>query len=65
MRKFSTLEKLYINAVTPFSAAKLLFKNLVLETKQRNPIKNGKPIKGIKTACLTKDYSLTDVKNVS
>ena len=33
--------------------------------KQRNAIRNGKPLKGIKNAAFTKDYSLNEFKTVS
>ena len=62
MRKFSFFEKLYIYALTPFVSLKILTKLLFLESKQKNAIKNGKPLKGIKNAALTKDYSLEVIK---
>ena len=62
MRKFSLLEKIYINFMTPFITLKLILKGFILDRKERNAIRSGKPLKGTKKACFSKDYSVEQIK---
>jgi len=65
MRKFSLLEKIYINFLVPFVTLKILFKSLFIDKKEKNAIRSGKPLTGIKKGAMSKDYSLEDIKKVS
>lgn len=64
MRKFSLIEKILMYVVTPFVGAKV-FTKLTLQGKQKNGIRNGKPLTGKKNAAISKDYSIEEVKKLS
>lgn len=64
MRKFSFLEKIIINFFTPIVAIKVLFKDMVCARQEKNGIRQGKPLTGLKKGKISKDYSVEELKVV-
>ena len=64
MRKFSLFEKVYINCLIPFVTLKILMRSLCFDKKEKNAIRSGRPLTGVKKGAMSKDYSVEDVKKV-
>lgn len=47
-----------MNLLAPFVGVKIMIRSLFCERKQKNAIRTSKPLKGIKNAALSKDYSV-------
>lgn len=59
------LEKIFINICTPFVALKVLIRDSVITSKEKNAIRSGKPLSGLKKGKLSKDYHVSELKKVS
>jgi hypothetical protein len=61
MKKTTLLEKIHTYSLIPFSMMQLAYRGATIPD-ERNAIKQGKPVKGIKRVAFSKDISVSQVK---